>query len=65
MKISKRLKNAYSAFKASPEQNALSSRDLDFLDALGVDRSNKTEMSSATYYACIKMLSESIGKLPL
>ena len=65
MKISKRLKNAYSAFKASPEQNALSSRDLDFFDALGVDISNKTEMSSATYYACIKMLSESIGKLPL
>lgn len=65
MKISKRLKNAYTAFKSAPEHNALSSKDLDFLDSIGVDISNKNEMSSATYYACIKMLSESIGKLPL
>ena len=65
MNLSKRLKNAYSAFKTVPEQNVLSSKDIDFFESIGVDTSKRNEMSSATYYACIKMLSESIGKLPL
>ena len=36
------------------------------LDFLGVDRTaNGGALSEATYYACLKVLSESIGKLPL
>lgn len=35
---------------------------VDFLGISGVDRS---ELSEATYYACVKVLAESVGKLPL
>lgn len=35
------------------------------LNFLGVDRSNESVLSEATYFACMKVLSESIGKLPL
>lgn len=36
------------------------------LDFLGIDRNTKSDaLSEATYFACLKVLSESIGKLPL
>ena len=35
------------------------------LDFLGIDRENEDMLSEATYFACMKVLSESIGKLPL
>ena len=35
------------------------------LDFLGVDRTDDSMLSEATYFACMKVLSESIGKLPL
>jgi HK97 family phage portal protein len=35
-------------------------------DFLGIDKNmNKDERSEATYFACLKILSESVGKLPL
>lgn len=61
MKFKSRLKNAYKAFtnsSADIEMNRL----LDFLGLQGV---NKDELSEATYFACLKVLSESIGKMPL
>jgi HK97 family phage portal protein len=35
------------------------------LDFLGIHNTSGAALSEATYYACIKVLSESIGKLPL
>ena len=35
------------------------------LDFLGLHGVNEKELSEATYFACLKVLSESIGKLPL
>ena len=35
------------------------------LDFLGIAETDSAELSEATYYACIKVLSEAIGKLPL
>ena len=37
----------------------------ELLGWLGVHGVNEAELSEATYFACIKVLSESIGKLPL
>ncbi|SCI09658.1 phage portal protein%2C HK97 family [uncultured Clostridium sp.] len=61
MKITKRFKNAYKAFK-----NNSADIELDhLLDFLGLKGVNKDDLSEATYFACLKVLSESIGKLPL
>ena len=35
------------------------------VDLLGMHGTNPREMAEATYYACIRVLSESVGKLPL
>lgn len=35
------------------------------VDLLGLDGVNRDAMSEATYFACLKILSESLGKLPL
>lgn len=63
MKLSTRIKNAVKGFKKSN-----TSRDIEInrlLDFLGVDRETDSEvLSEATYFACMKVLSEAIGKLP-
>lgn len=35
------------------------------LNALGISRADRTQLSQATYFACLKVLSESMGKMPL
>lgn len=42
-------------------------RDDDLLEWLGIDPEGMTkgELSEATYFACMKRLSEGIGKLPI
>lgn len=35
------------------------------IDFLGIAGTDSSELSEATYYACLKVLSESVGKLPL
>lgn len=37
----------------------------ELLNFLGVDKNDTAALSEATYFACMKVLSESIGKLPL
>lgn len=60
MGIIKKLKRAHAAFVEKPNSND------DFLNYLGVNpRAKADELSEATYFACLKVLSESIGKLPL
>lgn len=64
MKLSKRLKAAAAAFKSGTVGRDIALNDL--LDFLGVDRTtNRDALSEATYFACIKVLTEAIGKLPL
>lgn len=48
--------------KSASDQNMTLQQLIDFLGIAGTDSS---VLSEATYYACIKVLSESVGKLPL
>ena len=63
MKISHRFKAAAAAFtkKSASEQMTLNQ----LLDFLGVHDVTGEAMQEAVYYACNKVLSEAIGKLPL
>lgn len=65
MNILERCKAAASAFRA---KGATVHRDVamnDLLEFLGIQDTSADALSEATYFACIKVLSESIGKLPL
>lgn len=65
MKLRERTKAAVAAFRgksaASSEQMALNQ----LLTFLGVHDTKGPALSEATYFACLKVLSESLGKLPL
>ena len=64
MKIFDRLRAASAAFKGKSARDTVELNKL--LDFLGIDRTNDTEaMNEAVYFSCIKVLSESVGKLPL
>lgn len=64
MKIFDRLRAASAAFKGKSVRDTVELNKL--LDFLGIDRTNDTEaMNEAVYFSCIKVLSESVGKLPL
>lgn len=49
-------------FKKKSEQTLTLQQLIDFLNLNGAE---KSELSEATYFACLKILSESVGKLPL
>lgn len=54
------------SFFTSKSNRSQTDRQLDaLLNFLGIDRDNEEMLSEATYFACMKVLSESIGKLPL
>lgn len=61
MKITDRIKGAWNALMHPVED--LNSEGL--LEWLGIDSRNKNLISEVTYYTCMKMLSETMGKLPL
>lgn len=61
--IVKTLKNRFTS--KSSTQTQAESQLKTLLDFLGIDRENEDMLSEATYFACIKVLSESMGKLPL
>lgn len=63
MTIFERIKSAVAAFtrKSASEEMTLNQ----LLDFLGVHNVHGEAMQEAVYFACIKVLSESIGKLPL
>lgn len=67
MDIFERIRAAFSAFRAkSAEEPQNISEQQRVLWWLGVDSSlGGPALSEATYYSCIKVLSESVGKLPL
>ena len=53
-------KKALVQASSSPEREYFS-----LLDFLGVTKISENKMSQATYFACLKILTESMGKLPL
>lgn len=61
MKIAKRFKRAFKAFNQKSDEIALEQ----LVDYLGLRGIKEDDLSEATYFACLKVLSESIGKLPL
>lgn len=61
MKITRRIKNAW----VELTRPTVELKDEQLLEWLGIDTSNKKAVSEVTYYTCMKMLSETIGKMPL
>lgn len=61
MEIWNRIKRAYTAF-TMPE---VSLEDEELLEWLGITTKDKRKISEVTYFTCMKMLSETMGKLPL
>lgn len=61
MSVIERVKNAYAALTRS----TVSLNDEELSDWLGITSRNKKKISEITYFTCMKMLSETMGKLPL
>ena len=57
-----KVKNIFRGKKASAGQTVTLNQLIDFL---GIGDKKGKEMNEATYFACIRILSESVGKLPL
>lgn len=62
MNLKNRIKNAYKALTNKPDKNYAMQQLIDFL---GLQGTKENALSEATYFACLKVLSESVGKLPL
>lgn len=63
-KITDKVRNTFNNFKKSFRTR--DSTDLNnLMKFLGIDKSDYGVLSESTYFACLKVLSESIGKLPL
>lgn len=60
--LRQRLKAAVATFKNKSFRKTDECRQL--MSFLGIDDVNDADLSEATYFACLKVLSESIGKLP-
>lgn len=60
MKITEKVKAFF-----NPNNKTLRIDDSQFLDWLGVDSSNTNAISEVTYFTCLKILSETLGKLSL
>ena len=65
MKLIDRTKAAVAAFRGKSASTSESMTLNQLLDFLGVHNVTGAALSEATYFACLKVLSESIGKLPL
>ena len=62
-KFSQRLKGAFRILFNKSGRTTLEMNQL--LDFLGLSDTKESNLSEATYFSCLKVLSESIGKLPL
>lgn len=62
MKLSQRVKKAFNILTKKSEKEIELNQLLNFL---GIDDKNEKALSEATYFACLKVLSESVGKMPL
>lgn len=66
MTINERVKAAVSAFRGKSAESVAAelSAQQQLLMWLGIGAKNSSAQSEATYFACLKVLSEAIGKLP-
>lgn len=64
MKLTDRIKTAFNVLANKSEVNVIGRNDY-FYEMLGLKDVPTKSLSEATYFSCIKVLSESIGKLPL
>lgn len=62
MKLSQRVKKAFNILTNKSDKEIELNQLLNFL---GIDDKNEKALSEATYFACLKVLSESVGKMPL
>lgn len=65
MQILKRLRAAASALRGKSASQSEQMTVNQLLEFLGVHSADRGALGEATYFACLKVLSESIGKLPL
>lgn len=66
MSLTERFKNAYRAFFDSGPTVPLYGAEAEkLLEWLGIDPRNTKAIEEVTYYTCLKLLSETIGKMPL
>lgn len=61
MNFTRRIKNAISAFRTTTTYDL---NDKEFLEALGIHNASRKVISEVTYFTCLKILSETMGKLP-
>ena len=59
-----KLKERFKAF-LSPKNTTVGLNDSQFLEWLGIDNTNTEAISEVTYFTCLKILSETLGKLSL
>lgn len=59
------LQNIYNVLRPQPKNESVSLNDSRLLDWLGIDQTQTESIHEATYFTCLKMLSETMGKLPL
>ena len=62
MKIIDKVKKSIKALTSNNTKNDQLAALVNFL---GLQDTDKSELSEATYFACLKVLSETLGKLPL
>lgn len=62
MKLKERIKTAYRVLTNKASKDTAMQQLIDFL---GLHDTKEKALSEATYFACLKVLSESVGKLPL
>ena len=62
MRLKERIKTAYRILTNKASQDIEMQQLIDFL---GLRGTKENALSEATYFACLKVLSESVGKLPL
>ena len=65
MNLNRRIKAAVSAFRGKSAGTSETMTLNQLLDFLGVHDTKGPALSEATYFACCKVLSEGVGKLPL
>lgn len=59
------LRDIYNVLRPQATNQSVSLNDTRLLDWLGIDANNTESINEATYFTCLKMLSETMGKLPL
>ena len=56
------IKDRFKAF-LNPQNNVMRINDSQFLDLLGVNGGSVEAINEVTYFTCLKILSETLGKL--